>query len=113
MLAPQPELSRVKMRKNQRGRSGSEASVSGRYAWGRLGSNIDRWSESGRQQRRLGARSSLASREYLFDRDGEAKDSSAGLIRRCRQLSTMGLDNRATDRQSHAHPIGLGCIEGL
>jgi hypothetical protein len=40
-------------------------------------------------------------------RQGEAEDGAARHVRRSENPPTVGVDNRAADRQSHAHAAGL------
>src|SRR6516164_6846872 len=58
-----------------------------------------------------GALSALG--RLVLDRKRHTKDRAVGLVRRRRQPPAMRLDDRAADRQPHAHPVGLGRIEGL
>src|SRR3977135_3814336 len=49
----------------------------------------------------------------LTCRQGEPKDSSLGSVPRRPYPSPMCLDDRAADRQSHAHAAGFGSEEGV
>ena len=43
---------------------------------------------------------------------GEVEGRARSVVGRHPHLSAMGLDDRAADRQSHAHAVGLGGEEG-
>jgi hypothetical protein len=46
-------------------------------------------------------------------RYGEAKSGAARCIRRRVNPPAVSVNNRAADRQSHAHTLGLGRVEGI
>jgi hypothetical protein len=46
-------------------------------------------------------------------RQDELEHGASGFVRRDPQPPVMRLDDRATNRQSHAHTVGLGGEEGV
>src|ERR1700741_3799759 len=45
-------------------------------------------------------------------RQRQPEDDPVRRVGRCRELSSVGFDDRAADREPHAHPFGLGREEG-